>query len=64
MTVLEFMRMIEFNESHRIRVKDSEGEHIILETSDFATVEKSIVRYLEIKEFSTDWFNRVYILWV
>lgn len=63
-TVGDFFEKVFLNEYHNLRIKSSETDTIICEFDSLAGLEKYQVADKTIKEFSTDWENRIYILWI
>lgn len=61
MTVQQFFDMIFCNEYHNIRLKSQETDKSLVEFSNGVPDEFS---NQEIKGFATDWYEKIYILWI
>lgn len=64
MTVRAFYDMVFLNKYHNIRVKASETDKVIVEFDRARGEKVKSILDKEIREFATDWENRIYILWV
>lgn len=63
-TVGEFFDKVFLNEYHNIRVKSSDTDTILYEFDNISDMERYGVANETIKDFATDWNNRIYILWI
>lgn len=63
-TVGEFFEKVFLNEFHNIRIKSADKDSVICEFANMLDMERYGVENMEIKDFATDWENRIYILWV
>lgn len=63
-TVDDFFEKVFLNEYHNIRIKSSENDQVICEFDNHEGMQRYEVADKAIKEFATDWKNKIYILWI
>lgn len=64
MTVSEFYDMVLLNMNHRLRIKEMETDVILDNIESVKSLENSKYKNKEIKHLSTDFVNRIYVLWI
>ena len=61
MKVNEFFEMVRWNEYHNIRLKCTKSDCILTEFNDEVPTKYAD---MQIKGFATDWYEKIYILWI
>lgn len=64
MNVKEFFEMVCFNEYHNIRLKSDKTDLVITEFSKITDNVDEELLNAKIKNFATDWYKKIYILWI